>query len=67
LEKIRPFEPSLVKAAWNVFGDSYRYRQQYNDYKKFRASIEKDEAESKNVKGQYTIFDYPEILPWLGD
>lgn len=33
LEKIRPYEPNLVKAAWNVFGDSYRYRQQYNDYK----------------------------------
>lgn len=36
LEKIRPYEPNLVKAAWNVFGDSYRYRQQYNDYKKKR-------------------------------
>jgi hypothetical protein len=34
LEKIRPYEPNLVKAAWNVFGDSYRYRQRYNDYKK---------------------------------
>jgi len=33
LEKIRSFEPNLVKAAWNVFGDSYRYRQQYNEYK----------------------------------
>lgn len=33
LEKIRPYEPQLVKAAWNVFGDSYRYRQQYNEYK----------------------------------
>ena len=33
LEKIRPYEPNLVKAAWNVFGDSYRYRQKYNEYK----------------------------------
>jgi hypothetical protein len=33
LERIRPFEPNLVKAAWSVFGDSYRYRQQYNEYK----------------------------------
>lgn len=33
LEKIRPYEPNLVKAAWNIFGDSYRYRQQYNEYK----------------------------------
>ncbi len=36
LEKIRPFEPNLVKAAWNVFGDSYRYRQQYNEYRALR-------------------------------
>ena len=36
LEKIQPFEPNLVKAAWNVFGDSYRYRQQYNEYKALR-------------------------------
>lgn len=33
LEKIRPYEPNLVKAAWNVFGESYRYRQKYNEYK----------------------------------
>lgn len=33
LEKIRPYEPNLVKAAWRVFGDSYRYREQYNEYK----------------------------------
>lgn len=36
LEKIRPFEPNLVKAAWNVFGASYRYRQLYNEYKNAR-------------------------------
>ena len=36
LEKIRPYEPVLVRAAWNIFGDSYRYRQKYNDYKKSR-------------------------------
>lgn len=41
LEKIRPFEPNLVKAAWNVFGDSYRYRQQYNKYKAARLKAEK--------------------------
>lgn len=38
LEKIRPFEPNLVKAAWNVFGASYRYRQAYNAYKSQRRS-----------------------------
>ena len=42
LEKIRPFEPNLVKAAWNVFGDSYKYRQQYNNYKALKR---KEEAE----------------------
>lgn len=40
LEKIRPYEPNLVKAAWNVFGDSYRYRQQYNEYKAMRRRSE---------------------------
>ena len=40
LEKIRPYEPNLVKAAWNVFGASYRYRQQYNEYKALRRSWE---------------------------
>ncbi len=36
LEKIRPYEPNVVKAAYNIFGKSYSYRQQYNDYKKKR-------------------------------
>lgn len=36
LEKIRPFEPNLVKAAWNVFGPSYEYRQKYNAYRAAR-------------------------------
>lgn len=33
LKKIEPYEPKLVKAAWTVFGQSYRYRQGYNEYK----------------------------------
>lgn len=45
LEKIRPYEPNLVKAAWNVFGDSYRYRQQYNDYKKQKKAEKKEKDE----------------------
>jgi len=44
LEKIRPYEPNLVKAAWHVFGDSYRYRQRYNEYKAMR------QLESKKKK-----------------
>lgn len=37
LEKIRPYEPNLVKAAWNVFGKSYEYRAKYNAYKAEKA------------------------------
>lgn len=56
LEKIRPYEPNVVKAAWNIFGDSYRYRQRYNDFKKMK------QAEEKRG-GQISIFDFPEVLP----
>lgn len=51
LEMIEPYEPMLVKAAWNVFGDSYRYRQQYNEYKAKR------NAEQSNacIEGQITM------------
>ena len=41
LEKIRPFEPNVVEAAWNIFGKSYEYRKKYNDYKKNRLQEEK--------------------------
>lgn len=46
LEKIRPYEPNVVKAAWNIFGKSYEYRMQYNAYKEMR----------KNG-GQLSMFD----------
>ncbi len=45
LELIRPYEPNLVKAAWNVFGKSYTYRQKYNAYKAER--MEQEKAEKK--------------------
>lgn len=41
LEKIRPYEPNLVKAAWNIFGKSYLYREKYNAYKKKRMELER--------------------------
>lgn len=50
LEKIRPYEPNVVKAAWNIFGDSYRYRQKYNEFKR------KKMAEAKSG-GQISLFD----------
>ena len=48
LEKIRPYEPNLVKAAWTVFGDSYRYRQLYNAYKSQRMQAEKEARNNEN-------------------
>lgn len=55
LKKIEPYEPNVVKAAWNIFGDSYRYRQKYNEYKQKRNEQEK--AKSEYMPGQITIFD----------
>lgn len=55
LEKIRPFEPNLVKAAWNVFGDSYLYRKQYNEYKAKRRAVEKDGKNSTQGGGHTCI------------
>lgn len=47
LEKIRPFEPNLVKAAWNVFGKSYIYRQKYNEYKARRMTEAKKKPDER--------------------
>lgn len=41
LELIRPYEPNVVKAALAIFGDSYRYRAKYNEYKAMRREQEK--------------------------
>ena len=56
LDKIRIYEPNVVKAAWNIFGKSYEYRMKYNAYKQMRMRQEKDE--SKNIPGQMSIFDF---------
>lgn len=41
LEKIKPYEPIVVKAAWNIFGKSYEYRMKYNAYKAQRMEADK--------------------------
>ena len=41
LELIRPYEPNVVKAAWNIFGKSYEYRAKYNAYKDNRRAEER--------------------------
>ena len=45
LELIRPHEPNVVKAAWNIFGRSYEYRKQYNQYKDMRKKQNRKENE----------------------
>ena len=49
LEKIRPYEPVVVKAAWNIFGKSYEYRKKYNEYKEKR--------NNGLLPGQIDLFD----------
>jgi hypothetical protein len=55
LEKIRPYEPNVVKAAWNIFGQSYRYRQMYNDFKAKRMADEK--VRKSQIDGQMSIME----------
>lgn len=51
LEKIRPFEPNVVKAAWAIFGKSYEYRKKYNEYKERRKAEEtKKRVAEKNMQ-----------------
>lgn len=55
LELIRPYEPNLVKAAWNVFGKSYTYRQKYNAYKAERMEQEKTEKKRREQEAYQGI------------
>lgn len=45
LERIKPFEPNVVKAAWNIFGKSYEYRRKYNEYKEKRKEESRGRAD----------------------
>lgn len=57
--QIRQYEPNVVKAAWAIFGDSYRYRALYNEYKAKRMAEEKLAKKSTkplgNLRGQLTF------------
>ena len=61
LERIRPYEPNVVKAAWAIFGDSYRYRAKYNEYKAMRREQEKDvkDVKQEQLPGQMKWEDTP--------
>ena len=50
LEKIRPYEPNVVKAAWCIFGKSYEYRKKYNEYKAKRTSEAKQAKQSTSAQ-----------------
>ena len=52
LEKIRPYEPNVVKAAWSIFGKSYEYRAKYNAYKKARMDAERKKGSGSLMDGQ---------------
>ena len=54
LELIRPFEPNVVKAAWNIFGKSYEYRRLYNSYKERRLKEERD----GKIEGQLSFEEF---------
>lgn len=58
LEKIRPYEPNVVKAAYNIFGKSYEYRRMYNEYKAKRMAEEKAKKQKDNQ--QLSLFDEKE-------
>ncbi len=60
LEKIRPYEPNVVKAAWKIFGKSYEYRMLYNEYKKKRMEAEK--KYDVEIPGQMSFKDFLEVL-----
>ena len=52
LELIRPYEPKLVEAAWNVFGPSYEYRAKYVEYRSKRNKEKKELRRRGILEGQ---------------
>lgn len=55
LEKIKPYEPNVVKAAWNIFGKSYEYRMKYNEYKEQRDREQRARKDADMIDGQMSI------------
>lgn len=62
LELIRPYEPKLVKAAWNVFGESYLYRQKYNEYKWKRMAAEKEQKKVGKMQMTFSELKLQEAI-----
>lgn len=57
LELIRPYEPNVVKAAWNIFGPSYEYRAKYNEFKRKKQEEAKALKDADILEGQMNFFD----------
>lgn len=57
LELIRPYEPNVVKAAWNIFGASYEYRARYNEFKRKKQEEAKALKDADILEGQMNFFD----------
>jgi hypothetical protein len=57
LELIRPYEPNVVKAAWNIFGKSYEYRAKYVAYKECRKKADREQKMIARRMGQLEIWD----------
>lgn len=55
LKLIEPYEPNVVKAAWNIFGDSYRYREEYKKY------VAERRRREQLAEGQMSLFETAEV------
>lgn len=66
LERIKPYEPNVVKAAWNIFGASYEYRTQYNQYKADRMAAEKKSAPAAPTADTQTKKEYDPMISQTG-
>lgn len=55
LESIRPYEPNVVNAAWNIFGKSYEYRIRYIEYKDRRKAEEQEKKRHEKAQRQSGI------------
>lgn len=63
LDIVEKYEPKLFAAIWNVFGDSYRYTEQYKEFRKELETKEKTKEISKEENGQFTLFEiFPNIM-----
>lgn len=54
--KDKTVRAECCESGMEYFGDSYRYRQKYKEFKKMK-------QEDKNIEGQMSFEDYPGVIP----